>query len=270
MTLRSFRTLGLGVLVAGLSSCKTEDPPAAKPDAVEAAPQAATPEVEAPEVEATKVEAAKVEAPAPSPAPLKAAMTEHFAQAVQIEQAVIDGDLGQAKAHAEWIVGQQLEQGLPEAWGPQLQIMVAAARRVAAAEDLPSAARATGELIAGCGACHQAIGSGPRFPEPSPVVEGETTDARMQRHRWAASRLREGIIGPSASLWAAGAGAISVAPPEPCPIPDAEILAPEVLNLRERIHAIGAQAAETTEHAAQAEVYGELLTTCAGCHVGGC
>lgn len=201
---------------------------------------------------------------------LSAAMVEHFVHATALEQAVIDGELEQVVVEARWLVEQLPKQQLPDAWAPHVERMQLAAKRATEAEELGAAALATGEVIASCGACHTATGRGPSFGEPTPVPEGESSAARMARHQWAAQRMREGVIGPSDQRWLAGAGAVSVAPPQPCPIEDAEVLAKEVLDLRERIYELGAKAVETEGLEARAAVYGEFLGTCAGCHVGGC
>ena len=255
------------VVVLSLAACDRNSDAPASADAApadkasEPEPEPATPEPPEPEPKA------KAETP---PAKLADAMDRHFIHATELEQAVIDGDLEQAVADARWIVDEQPKLDMPETWKPQLERMLAAATEVAAAKDLPSAARATGKLVGTCGTCHEALGAGPKFSTPLPVAEGESTAARMERHRWAAMRMREGIVGPSESHWKAGAEAVSVAPPKPCPIPDGDILAPEVLELREHIYTIGAEAAETRDLGDRAEIYGEFLTTCAGCHVGGC
>jgi cytochrome c553 len=201
---------------------------------------------------------------------LSKTMSDHFARATALEQAVIDGDLEFVRTHAQWLVDELPAATLPEPWQPQLARMQAAAGEAAKAENLTAAASATGKVIETCGACHAALGVGPKFGPATPVPEGETSQARMQRHQWAAERMREGMIGPSDERWQLGAGAVSVAPPQPCPIESAEILPDDVLQLREKIYEIGAQAAVTKSSEERARVYGEYLSTCAGCHIGGC
>ena len=200
-------------------------------------------------------------------------MAEHFTHASALEQAVIDGDLEAVQTHAKWLVDELPAATLPATWQPQLARMQAAAAEAVAAgkaESLATAASATGKVIETCGACHATVGAGPKLAPAPPVPEGESSQARMQRHQWAADRMREGMIGPSDERWQLGASAVSVAPPQPCPIENAEILADDVLELREKIYEIGAQAAVTKTAEDRARVYGEYLSTCAGCHVGGC
>jgi hypothetical protein len=215
-------------------------------------------------------ESGPVEDEPDAPPALAPAMDEHFAQATALEHAVIDGDLEAAIEDAKWISEDLPKDAMPEPWQPHLEKMQAAATRVAASENLPGAAMATGELIAACGACHSTLGTGPKLDDPGPVPQGDDTTNRMLRHAWAAARMREGMITDSEERWQLGAKAVSVAPPEPCEIPSGDILPDDVLKLRERIYEIGAEAAAVSGADARAKLYGEYLQTCAGCHVGGC
>jgi cytochrome c553 len=217
------------------------------------------------------VEAEVVEAEVVEPvSPLAPVMANHFAHAALIEQAVIDGDLDGVKLNAQWLVDELPKQSMPEAWQPQLARMQAAAGEAAKSQTLVEAGAAVGRVLETCGACHLATGKGPSLPEPTPVPVGDDTTNRMLRHQWAAARMREAMISGSDERWNLGAGAVSVAPPEPCPIPDAEILDDETLALREKIYELGAKALKTSSASDRAVLYGEYLTTCASCHTGGC
>lgn len=246
------------VLLLGAACQREQAEPQAKSQAAPVeVPEAVEPEVAKPEV---------VE-PEASLAP---AMAAHFLHAAQIEQAVIDGDLDGVKLHAESLVTELPKQSMPEAWQPQLERMQASAAQAAKSQTLVEAGAAAGQILETCGACHQATGKGPSLFEPGPVPQGDDTTNRMLRHQWAAARMREGMISGSEERWKLGAGAVSVAPPEPCPIPDAEILDAETLALREKIYEIGAKALKTSSGSERAALYGEYLTTCASCHTGGC
>ena len=206
----------------------------------------------------------------PVPPGLAPTMAGHFDQVARLEQAVIDGDLEAAAEPARWLAEELPRHSLAAAWRPCIDDLQQAAGRAAGADDFPTVAAATGELLAACGACHAALGTGPRLEAPAPVPEGETTEARMARHQWALARMREAMITASDERWRLGSEAVSVAPPEPCPIPSAHVLPQEVLALRERIYDIGAEALEQRSRAERAASYGALLSTCVGCHVGGC
>jgi cytochrome c553 len=201
-------------------------------------------------------------------------MTKHFAHATALEQAVIDGDLEAVGVHATWLTTELPADSFPEASQPALAKLQAAAGeavQASAAEDLAAAAAATGKVVGACGSCHTSLHTGPKFTDdPGQAPLGDDSKNRMLRHQWAADRMREGMIGPSSERWQMGASAVSVAPPEPCPIENAELLTDDILQLREKIYVIGAQAVETEDLDQRAKVYGEYLSTCAGCHVGGC
>ena len=221
--------------------------------------------------EPAQVAAATPAEPAAPVVPVMApVMNAHFAHAAQIEQAVIDGDLEGVKLHANWLVHELPKQSMPEAWQPQLERMQAAAAQAAKSGSLVEAGLAAGQIVETCGACHQAMGKGPSLPEPPPVPQGDDTTNRMLRHQWAASRMREAMISGSDERWKLGAGAVSVAPPEPCPIPDADLLDAQTLALREKIYELGAKALKAGSAGERAALYGEYLTTCASCHTGGC
>ncbi len=205
-----------------------------------------------------------------APEGLDDAMKEHFIQAVQIKQAVIDGDLEAVAEPARWLAEELDPETLPKPWKPYLDAMQASAKKAADAQDLPTAALAAGELVGACADCHATTGKGPKFDEPGKVPEGEDTTARMLRHQWAADRMWEGIVSNSETHWKLGTHAISEKPPKPCPIPSDDILPKEVLDLREKIYDLGPKAAEATDRSTRTKLYGEYLQTCAGCHVGGC
>lgn len=205
-----------------------------------------------------------------TPPKLDEAMKAHFDRATMIKQAVIDGDLEAIASPSKWLTDELPVASMPEAWRPHLVQMQSAAKRAGQAKDLLAAGEAAGQLISTCGACHQSVGKGPKFPQPLPVPEGDDTTNRMQRHQWAADRMWEGMVGRSEEHWQLGAGAVSEKPPTPCPIPDEHVLPSEALNLREKIYELGATAKTAEGWEARGKIYGEYLTTCAGCHVGGC
>lgn len=205
-----------------------------------------------------------------APEGLDEAMKEHFVQAVQIKQAVIDGDLDAVAEPARWLAEDLDAESLPKPWKPYLDAMQASAKKAGEAEDLPTAALAAGELVGACADCHATTGKGPTFGEPGKVPQGEDTTARMLRHQWAADRMWEGIVSNSETHWKLGTHAISEKPPEPCPIPGDDILPKDILDLREKIYELGPKAAEAKDRTTRTKLYGEYLQTCAGCHVGGC
>jgi hypothetical protein len=80
----------------------------------------------------------------------------------------------------------------------------------------------------------------------------------MARHLWAADRLWEGLVGGAEDAWGQGLEVLAATP-----LPAAQLGATrEPLARKLQSIATGARKGPA-DHAA---VYGELLTTCAGCH----
>jgi hypothetical protein len=81
----------------------------------------------------------------------------------------------------------------------------------------------------------------------------------MARHRWAADRLWEGVIGNSDVAWHAGLDVLAAAPlDEPA---NRAGLARQLQRQAENARRPGPGTLT-----ARAAVYGEILTTCASCH----
>lgn len=195
-------------------------------------------------------------------------MPEHFERAADLEQAVIRGDLRAAKASANELA-QHRPDRYPEPWAPFVLRMRASAEAAARADDLDAMALATGETIGSCGACHEALGARVTLPvEPEPEVNDDDVTAVMKRHRWAATRLRAGVVEPSAQAWAQGVDAFGPLPSPTCPEDLGGERAVDVEALRDRFHVLQEEARAVERLEDRASAYGRLLGTCAGCHTG--
>ena len=185
-------------------------------------------------------------------------MEQHFEQVDAVMTAVIAGDLAAVKQPAGWLASHEPAEGLPGDWEPFVTDMQAAARLAEGATDVATAAVATGEMALLCGACHAAVGQGTAFAFMAQPEETGVT-GHMKRHAWALDQLWQGLIGPSDESWQRGAQGL-----DESPIQGGSV---ETRTLGLRVHELGAQAAEAADPAARAVIYGELLSTCAGCHV---
>ena len=121
----------------------------------------------------------------PQPTELRPRMREHFAKGAAIRDAVIRADLEGVRAPAKWLADHPQED-LPESAQPNILEMRRLAGEVAAAKDLPQAARGVARLAAACGACHTAIEVTPTLVAAFPRGEDETLKGEMKKHYRAA------------------------------------------------------------------------------------
>jgi len=195
--------------------------------------------------------------PAPAAAPkVREQMWAHFEAATQLQRAVAQGRLTDARELASWLAT-KAEPRSPE--------LIAAAQRIQEAPDLKTAAALTGTLAGACGSCHEANKAAPVFVIPKEPVDGPSIETQMQRHQWAAARLWEGVIGPNDDAWFFGVRVMEDAKIDlrwttnATPNPDAVAYAATLRGL-------AAQAPNVEGRTARAEFYGTLLHTCASCH----
>lgn len=207
-------------------------------------------------------------------------MHARFAAARRMEESLAHSDLDAAHVEAHLLTELDEPDALP-AWQPYIGNIRTAAHQVELATSLGAAARLTAMLGRSCARCHEAIKAHVTFPtEPRPSnvprMQGQVqeqmqgqrqgkTQGQMQGHQWAAVQMWEGLIGPSYARWKAGAQALTTVPLDmiamrATPTADADI--DDVSRVR--LYAWRALAAQAED--ARAEVFGQLLATCAHCH----
>jgi cytochrome c553 len=233
------------VMIAACSS-KREAPP---PPAPVVAPTPPPP-----------ADAAPPDAAAPT---LQDHMTGHFTVVSELERAIARGHLEEAQHLATWLGAHEEPQ--QEGWRPFVDELHSAALAVATAPDLPTAAALAARLGRACSKCHQARAAVVTYSwEPVPD-EHPSLAAQMKRHQWAAARLWEGLVGPSDEMWNEGTAVLATAKL------DAQAAAGgaprgDVVALAAKVRELARRATKLTDQDARAELYGELLSTCAGCH----
>jgi len=195
---------------------------------------------------------------------LKQHMRVHFATISELQRAIARGHLDEAKHLAEWLGTH--DEPVPAEWAPYVTELHAAAKEVQAANSLPLAASVAARLGRACSTCHEAQGAYVTFAwEPAPDETAQLA-SQMKRHQWAAARLWEGLVGPSDELWSEGAGVLSTAHLDTVQAAKGSPRG-DVPALAARIRELSTRAVTTTDHDARGTLYGELLSTCAGCHV---
>jgi hypothetical protein len=184
-------------------------------------------------------------------------MERHFDEVQAVKAAVIAGDLAAAQQQAEWLATHEPVADLPGDWEPYVERLQKAAAEVAEAPDIAAAGTATAEMGLACGACHSAVGQITTFAFIA-QPEGTGVTGHMIRHGWATDRMWKGLIGPSNEAWMDGVQGFAESPLQGG--------TQQTLALGTRVHELGAQGEEAADPAARAAIFGELITTCAGCH----
>jgi len=194
-------------------------------------------------------------------------MHDHLAQVEEVQQAVVRGDLDDARAAAKQFAEHQVLEGMPSTVKPAIADMLQAAQTVSTAGDLKAAGEGTGAMVTACGSCHRAMSASPGFPAPpEPAKAASPTTARMLEHQQAVEMLYHGLIAPSEELWAKGAQALKASPLKADAFPLDANLAREALDAQSRAHEAAEKAAEAKAPWQRAHIYGELIGECASCH----
>lgn len=239
------------VLVLGACSCSPPEPPS-RADA--------------------DVSAIAAELPSRTSSPTAAKMTEHMRDAGSIKEAVIAGDLDDARAAARRLSEQLVADELPEAQRPRAREAVRLAEVALSTDDLAVAASAVAGLGLVCGECHAAVLGGPKDLAIGGVPTPAEHDpkAQMARHQWAADRMWLALVSRTDDTWQTAAQALADAPLDIKDITADVELTEDVLGLPDRVHELGRRARTTGSWDARATIYGEVLASCAACHRGGC
>jgi hypothetical protein len=191
-------------------------------------------------------------------------MHENYALYAAVERLLLRGKLDDARDLTRLIGLAPDEEGL-STWADRVTAARGLARSLADAPSVDEGCRRAARLAAACGSCHVATNAVPEFSHPPALpLDRRTVESRMARHMWAVERIREGVIGGVDEAWRDGLEILSSAP-LPWPATDADRAA-----LARRIREVssakrpGARAGTIDD---RARMYGELLVTCAACHM---
>ena len=196
----------------------------------------------------------------------QAHMYAHFDRAVEVHDALVRGNLEEAKVAADWLANHPREKWLPEGADAESAMMRRYAGRVSQATSLGPAATATAQMGQACGACHATYGVDPRFLIGTAPPEGTGPKAEMARHVWAAERMWEGLVGPQDYAWESGAAALKGGWLNPGDLVAAPQDSDRLRTLTQKVYTLGSEAEACTDAEEKAEIYGEFLTTCIDCH----
>ncbi|HEY7498157.1 MAG TPA: hypothetical protein VH740_06580 [Vicinamibacterales bacterium] len=88
----------------------------------------------------------------------------------------------------------------------------------------------------------------------------------MLEHQRAMDEMLEGLFIPSESQWTRGATRFRAAPLQRRSMPRDRKLTREILLAEERVHQLADRAIKAGGWSDRAEIYAQVLTTCANCH----
>lgn len=232
------------LLLGSLVACRDEQPPPPAP-APPSPPVAAAPVA------------------ARDPETLKQHMWKHFSAISQLQRAIARGHLDEAKELASWIASHP--EAPQDGWETYLDQLHEAALEVAGAKDLPTAASLAARLVRTCSRCHQARNAIVAFAWEMAPDDGPALQVQMKRHQWAAARLWDGLVGPSDELWNEGAGVLATAHLDTMQAAGG-VTRGDVNALAAHVRKLAIRAVNVEDTDERAQLYGELLSTCAGCH----
>lgn len=212
-------------------------------------------------------QAATADTPKPDPPPSKRFerdmmvrfhMHQNFDLVRAIERLLIRGKLDEAKRFAE-AIAMAPDEPAHGAWATYTATVRERATAVARSTTVEEALRKETQLAAACGACHRENYGTATFEKPPAVPPDQpTVDARMARHRWAADRLWEAVVGDADDAWKEGLDVLATAPLD---------LGPERAPFARELQRLANTARRSKRGVAdRAVTYGNILVTCAGCH----
>ena len=200
-----------------------------------------------------------------SEATVQASMQGHDKHGDAMRNAMGRGDLEGAKGEAKLLAELQIAGPTSGLFRHLLDAMKAAAARASGANDSKDASRDVGGVAKTCGDCHTVFGRrGMIVGQPAAPTSG--VRASMQRHQWAAEQLWYGIVVPSDDAWNAGALAMAEAPLAPEALAPGKSPVPRVGELAQTVHDLGRKAGTIERVDLRADLYGQMLATCAECH----
>jgi len=237
---------------------------------IEAAPKPKAPERKAPERKAPERKAPEPKAVEPKPPERferddvqRLHMHENFDLLRAIERLLIVGKLDDAKRFAA-AISEAPDAPAHGPWAAHVVAVRDGAAALARATTLEQACRLEATLAGACAGCHVETGVAPDFRVFPVPPDKATIEARMLRHRWAADRMWEGIVGGADEPWRAGLEVLAAPPLDWGPASsDRAIHARTLQRLADQ-----ARKQKTPTVESRTAAYGEMLVTCASCHTG--
>jgi hypothetical protein len=192
-------------------------------------------------------------------------MHARFKGTSAIATAIGLSDLDRAHAEAKNVAALDEPDVLPQ-WQPYIAGIRAAASRVAESDDSMAAATALADLGARCAKCHEASHAKIVFPKATIPHDAVKLPTQMASHQWAAARMWEGLIAGSDAQWKLGANALAtsrLAITAEAAEPGHDL---GIADDAARVHLLARRASKAGSIDDRAQLYGQMLATCAHCH----
>lgn len=198
---------------------------------------------------------------------VRSAMDRHHSEAIQVRDAIIEGDLNAARRHARRLAGGLPTPDLPDELRTMEADFAETVETLASAHDLRTAALALGTMGQNCGSCHSTVGADP-YPEiaPIPTTGGTDLQLEMRRHDWAARAMWTSLVRASTTEFNSAAAVLQEAPLTPSGTQADSRLPAAATELEVRVHDLAQRAIRDTDPAKRARHYGEIIETCNTCH----
>lgn len=183
-------------------------------------------------------------------------MLSHYGNTVAMRRALVAGELLDYQAAASVVAREDWSSWATADGIAFAQRVSAAAAAAQASNSLVEAAAALGALGQTCASCHLASGV-PEAPV-APEEPSEARDPRMLAHAAASDRLWAGLILPSDESWASGMQLLAQTAA-------LDNLSAEESAAMRRLSEL-ARRGKSAEPYERGKIFGDVLSSCAGCH----
>lgn len=188
--------------------------------------------------------------------------------ALSARDAVIDGNMNEARSAARALAAHDYGTSVPVAWKKWIGDVQRAAEDVVLAQSLSDAGRAVAAIGLACGNCHYHHDAGPDLEREPPMAWQEPSDTlgeRMDRHSVGIDQMWTGLIQPSEDAWRAGTVTLTRAPLS-APQTEGSAVGPRSAAEIELVRNLAKRARIARSYEERAQVYGDLIAGCGHCH----
>jgi cytochrome c553 len=200
-----------------------------------------------------------------APPPLASEMHARYVALTAARDAVIAGRLADAKTAIGPLTERDPTAPFPRAWDGWVVGVESAARTVASAPDLVSAANGVANVAAACASCHRATSGGPAVTEADDVPpQAWQPGQNMPLHRWAVGWMWLGLLADSDDAWLRGANELD---DHPIDLRFDTARPGGASELEQLVYVVANKALTTDVPADRAALFGNLLGVCSECHV---